>query len=198
MSDEVRNTVLFYGLTPTQEDFIMKKVSNCDFRIAGCGTDLIAMPADLLLVNPNELSQQEKESLAEFYKEIEPAEVSLILTDDCKEFERIKKVYVEKKIFDEDGQAEIILLKNLHETKKDYDFSRRLADIIRLQRDIVMNAGITTKELAILEETSERTIRRNIDTLNMAGALIEHRKIKGDNHGNAKGWFSEMAIWEVD
>ena len=41
MSDEVRNTVLFYGLTPTQEDFIMKKVSNCDFRIAGCGTDLI-------------------------------------------------------------------------------------------------------------------------------------------------------------
>lgn len=85
---------------------------------------------------------------------------------------------MEKKIFDEDGQAEIILLKNLHETKKDYDFSRRLVDIIRLQRDIVMNAGITTKEL-VLEETSERTIRRNIDTLNMAGALIEHRKIKG-------------------
>lgn len=56
-------------------------------------TDLIAMPADLLLVNPNELSQQEKESLAEFYKEIEPAEVSLILTEDCKEFEQIKKVY---------------------------------------------------------------------------------------------------------
>lgn len=197
MRDELRSTIMFYGLTPEQEDFIMKKVSNCEFKIAGCGTDLIAIPADLLLVNPDELDDYEKKALAVYYKEVEPSEVALILTKESDIFNGIKKVFVEEDIFLEHGNADIILLKNLHQTKKDYDFSRRLANIIRLQNLIIKYPGITTKELATLEEFSERTIRRNIDTINMAGALIEHRKLDNAPHGNAKGWFSTIAIWEV-
>ena len=197
MINDTCNKILFYGLSPLEEDFLMRKCASYEYRIAEDVNDLIAIPADLLVVNPNELDFDDQKLLATFYKEIEPAEVSLILTDDCSAFKDIKKVYVEKNLFGEGSDAEIVFLKNLHQTKRDYDFSRRLADIIRLQRDIVFNAGITTKELACLEEKSERTIKRNIETLNMAGAIIEHRKIDNGSHGNTKGWFSEMAIWEI-
>lgn len=100
MKKEIYNTVMSYGLASEQEDFIMKKVPGCEFKKAGCGTDLIAIPADLLIVNPNRLDEEEKTALSEYYKEIEPSEVSLILTEECEIFDNIKNVYVEKKLFE--------------------------------------------------------------------------------------------------
>jgi predicted DNA-binding transcriptional regulator YafY len=52
-------------------------------------------------------------------------------------------------------------------------------------KEIVDNPGCSTKDIARNVAISERSVKRYIDTLNVAGAIIEFR---------SKGWYCEVPI----
>jgi predicted DNA-binding transcriptional regulator YafY len=55
-------------------------------------------------------------------------------------------------------------------------------------KEIVDNPGCSTKDIARNVAISERSVKRYIDTLNVAGAIIEFR---------SKGWYCEVPIWDL-
>ena len=88
----------------------------------------------------------------------------------------------------EDNILKTTILRCLRDTAKDVDFSRRIMLSLKVMKCICNHPGISTKELALAVEISERSVKRYIDTLRMAGAMIEYVN---------KGWKCELALWDL-
>ena len=85
--------------------------------------------------------------------------------------------------FDFPDSVPLIIMKNLKETKRDVDFSRRIMYAIKIIRLIEEKPGITTKEIGIKTELSERSVKRYIRSIQAADVMIEYRN---------KGWYCDM------
>ena len=161
-------TILYYGLT----DDDMRKVEEIqlDFDLveAGCATDVMALYAELAIIDPTTIPADEVESLAEFYREIDPIDERAIIAGPAEGFEGISCVDVVPEFFDEGYDRTIAVMRRLKETKRDIDISRRITNSILILKLIGGNPGITTAELSRRTELSERTVRRYIRSLQAA------------------------------
>lgn len=187
MEDKDRHIILLYGLNVNQIGTMIREVPECDYRYAKCWQDVIAIPADLLIVNPMEVGEEGLEVLAQFYKEIEPSPEQLILSEPCDMLESIESVEYIENLFEEPYKVRTIVLRYLHKTVKDIDYSRRISLGLNIMRIICKYPKITTKEISEMTELSQRSVKRYIDTLRMAGADIEY---------DGKGWQCNIALWD--
>ncbi len=167
-------TILHYGLT----DDDMRKVEEIqlDFDLveAGCATDVMALYAELAIIDPTAFPADEVEALAEFYREVDPMNERAIITGPAEGFEGISCVDVVPEFFDEGYDRTIAVMRRLKETKRDIDISRRITNSILILKLIGGNPGITTAELSRRTELSERTVRRYIRSLQAAMILIDY------------------------
>lgn len=187
MEEKNCNRILLYGLKADEMEQVMKVLSGCEFKYATDWQDIIAIPADLIIANLKDASDECKKTVAQYYKEIEPAEVRLILVEYISELEKIKSVEYIKEFLENEKIIRVTALKCLHESKRDVDFSERISRILMVMRDICKYPGISTKELSDRFEVSERSIKRYIDTLRMSGAEIEYKN---------RGWHCVLALWD--
>ena len=187
MKEKNRHLIMMFGLAANQIELIMRELPQCDYRYAECWQDIIALSADLIILNPSELSMEEIAVLTQYYKEIEPSTERLIITEPCKEMEKIKNVEYMEALFEESYRIRTLALRCLHETVKDVDYSRKLVLSLTIMRVICKHPGITTNEISKITELSPRSVNRYIDALRMAGADIEYRE---------KGWHCKVALWD--
>lgn len=187
MEEKNCNRILLYGLKAEEMEKVMKALSSCEFIYATDWQDIIAIPADLIIANLKDTTEECKKAISQYYKEIEPAEVRLILVEYVLELDKIKSVEYIEDFLKNDEIIRVTALKCLHETKRDVDFSERISRILMVMRDICKYPGISTKELSDRFEVSERSIKRYIETLRMSGAEIEYKN---------RGWYCVLALWD--
>ncbi len=187
MEEKSRRVIMMYGLTAGQIEIMMRELTQCDYRYAECWQDVIAIPADLVIVNPTEVSLEGIDVLAQFYREIEPSAERLVLTAPCEKLEKNKNVEFIENLFERPDRIRGVALRYLHETIKDVDYSRKLVLGLTIMRAICKYPGITTKEISEMTELSIRSVKRYIDALRMAGADIDYVK---------KGWHCKIALWD--
>ena len=188
MEEKKRNEIMMYGLSADEMQMVMKASPESVFIYAEVWQDIVAIPANLVIANPEAINEEGKNALAEFYKEIEPSPESLILTNRCNVLSEINGIEINENLFLEENILRTTILRCLRENAKDVDFSRRLMISLKIMKYICNHPGISTKELALALEISERSIKRYIETLRMAGAIIIY---------DSKGWKCELALWEL-
>lgn len=185
MSD--RKRIMLFGLKDEQITALVKCFSQCDFTYARDWRDIIAFASDLVIADFSELQTEEIAVIYDYYKQIEPAPEKMIITNANQYKENIKSVIYQEDLFESERSTRTKVLGTLHDTMRDVDFSRRLVMSLNIMRTICHHPGISTKELADLEEISQRSIKRYIESLRMAGAIINYQD---------KGWHCEFAVWD--
>lgn len=181
---ELLPKIILYGLKDTEIDTIRDSGLRAEYFIFDCYTDVIAHYAELTIVNPQALDAEEKACLEDFFKQIDPTDEKVIMTAEDDAFRGISFVETISDFFDYPKSIPVILMKNLKETKRDVDFSRRIMLAIKVLYLILQNPGITTRQITEkIEGISDRSVKRYIRSLQAAGMLIEYRN---------KGWVCDM------
>lgn len=188
MEEKKKNKIMLYGLSADEMKKVMKASPESLYMYTETWQDIIAIYANLIIANPNMLSDEAQKAIAQYYKEIEPSPEKLLLTSQCKELEGIKSVEICGNMFKEDTILRTTILRCLHDTERDVDFSRRIMIALKIMRCICNHPGISTKELAQVIEMHERSIKRYIEALRTAGADIIYEK---------KGWKCNIALWDL-
>jgi hypothetical protein len=182
-----RKRIMLFGLGDKEITLLVKCLPQCDFTYAEVWIDIIAIPADLVIADFSGLDDESIEVIYDFYKQIEPSPEQIFITNSKNKEVKIKSVRYVYNLFESEQNARTMVLGALHDTSRDVDFSRRLLLALDIMKMICSNPGISTKELAKAEELSERSIKRYIDVLRMAGADIEYKD---------RGWHCNMALWD--
>lgn len=188
MEEKKRNEIMMFGLSTEEMQKVMKVSPESIYIYAEDWQDIVAVSADMVIANPDAINEEGQEVIAEFYKEIEPSPESLILTNRCNELTGIKGIEIYENLFLEENILRTTILRCFRETANDVDFSRRIMISLKVMKYICNHPGISTKELALAVEVSERSIKRYIETLRMAGADIIFEN---------KGWKCELALWDI-
>lgn len=180
--------IILFGLSEEETDIIRGCGLKIELLPVEDYRDVLAYYAALFIINPLMLDEEGRNALTEFYREIDPCDEKVILTNSDISFKGISFVEVIEDFFDFPESIPIILMRNLKKTKRDVDFSRRIMLAIKIQKTIEDYPGITTKQIAELTEQSERSIKRYIRSLQAAGIMIEYRN---------KGWICIHDIREI-
>ena len=169
--------ILTYGLEPSQVLTVENVAKKHDVTVMDSEvyTDLIAIPAVMLVINEKRMGREELDTILSFYHEIEKFSESVIILSD----QPIKRELTSKIIIYDNFEAfknrlDYHVLDCLRTEKKAKQFSKTLANSIVILKMIRSNEGISTQELAEKLELSPRTIQRYIETLRVAGEWIEY------------------------
>lgn len=172
--------LLALGLDEAQLEMVREVELAFELLDTDCYTDAIAQYADLTIINPESLTDEELEVLGNFYREIDPAGEQVIVTGSAPALEGISFVSFVPEFFDEGFNRTIAVMKRVKETQKQENFSRRLANCFRVLKLIEGNPGISTAEISRRSEIPEASVRRYIRSLQAALILIEYRN---------RGWY---------
>ena len=183
-----RPNIFINGLTEEEKTVLHRAIStkNIDITdVTGDGTDIITRASFALIINPYNIAEDELDFYVDFYKDCDGCTESVILTQNREGVkERFKdiKAVVFNDLVEMEQNLKYELLQTLHKTNKIDGFSNSLSQAIMILFAIRNKPYITTKELAIKIEKTERTVQRYIETLRCAGEWIEYDRQK-------KGWY---------
>lgn len=183
-----RSNIFINGLTEEEKAILHKAISekNIDITdVTGDGTDIITRASFALIINPYNIAEDELDFYVDFYKDCDGCTESVILTQNKEGVkERFKdiKVVAFNDLVEMEQNLKYEILQALRKTNKIDGFSNSLSQAIMVLFAIRNKPYITTKELAIKIEKTERTVQRYIETLRCAGEWIEYDRKK-------KGWY---------
>lgn len=185
------NRVITFGLSILENETIEQAVatSRCEVLSAEVATDLIAIPAYMVIVNAEALTAKDKAMLFEYYSEVGSElweTVFWIASDELPQ--EFQKMLCHYRSFEEFAlKLKYHILTAHGKMKKAKDFSDKISDCLIVLSEIRKKPGIKTKELARRLEKSERTVQRYITALQVAGEWIEYDyKLKGWRMGMEK------------
>ena len=89
MEEKKRNEIMMFGLTADEMQKVMKASPESSYIYAEHWQDIVAVYANLIIANPDAISEEGKAAIASFYKDIEPSPEYLLLTKECNEFNGI-------------------------------------------------------------------------------------------------------------
>lgn len=178
--------VITFGLTILQNEAVenVLPIKGCELYVTDVPEDLIAISASSVIINSEKLSKQKVDMLLDFYTEIgNSADETVYWIGGSELPKQLQKVIKAYSCFEElSGELKYQLLAAYRKSKKAKDFSRKMADCIKIISLVKAKPGIKTQEIAEKLEVSTRTVQRYISTLQVAGEGIEYDKSK-------KGWF---------
>ena len=174
-----------FGLSDDQLAVLKKNIPtvNCEIMDTESFTDIIAHSEIANVVIWDKLSDDDKSLLIDFYTEIAPFSETMVLIGDVdipRELRNCVAVYSSFDHFAEN--AKYILLGAHRKTKRDKEFSKTLANCLKILSLLRKKQYITTREMAEELELSKRTIQRYIETLRVAREWIEY-------DANHRGWY---------
>lgn len=190
-------TINTYGLTEKEMTFVSRNmpVKNCEvISSTSCFLDLIAVPAIALIIRLDGVEDEDLDIFWSFYAEVEVSIESIILIGEVEIPENVNKKMTVVTSFEElEPKLKYILLTAYKHTKKDYDFSKSIANALTILSMINKHPGIKTSAIAEELEISSRSVQRYIETLRIAGEFIEYDK-------QLKGWVLSTGtpvLWEL-
>lgn len=173
-----------YGLTEEQNEFVRQNVPAHDYEVMDmdCPTDLIAISVSALIIDASKLSADDFEMLVDYYTEINGCTDETVLwlgnPKPPVSLRKTLKTYADFETVRE--KLRYLLLSAHSKSKNAADYSKKLADGIKILSLIRKRPGITTQEIADLMELQPRTVQRYIAALQATGEWIEYdRTLKG-------------------
>ena len=171
-----RKTIIIYGLS-NEEKAIIENVKLKDHNIfyAKDIVDMMAIPCFMIILNPCVLSDEDKEEFIEYYSDIIDMVNEKIIITEKMDIPGLLHNKIEFKVnfFDDQEKVKFEILAAAKKRRKDFDYSRRLSDLIKVLKIIKKEPKITTKRIAEKIEVSQRTVQRYISTLRASGEPIE-------------------------
>ena len=178
--------VMTFGLTKMQNESVGKvlPIKECELYVTDVPEDLIAISASAVIINAEKLSKSNVDMMFDYYTEIGKSADETVywigVPEPPKQLQKVIRTY---SCFDElSVELKYQLLTAYRKSRKAKDFSRKMADCIKIISLVKARPGIKTQEIAERLEVSTRTVQRYISTLQVAGEGIEYDNIK-------KGWF---------
>lgn len=180
--------IFVYGLTEEQKEVLMKSLPEKEIEITDITGDAncIVEKSDFaVVINTDNITEDEFDFFVEFYRGYNDSTETIILLGSREtmknKFDSVKTVYYKDKFMLE-RNMKYDLLKAYQKTTKSDGYSEKLAMLLKILFAIRNNPYITTKELAVITERTDRTIQRYIETLRCAGEFIGYDRQK-------KGWY---------
>lgn len=178
--------VMTFGLTKMQNESVGKvlPIKECELYVTDVPEDLIAISASAVIINAEKLSKSNVDMMFDYYTEIGKSADETVywigVPEPPKQLQKVIRTY---SCFDElSVELKYQLLTAYRKSRKAKDFSRKMADCIKIISLVKARPGIKTQEIAGRLEVSTRTVQRHISTLQVAGEGIEYDNTK-------KGWF---------
>jgi len=178
--------VMTFGLTKMQNESVGKvlPIKECELYVTDVPEDLIAISASAVIINAEKLSKSNVDMMFNYYSEIGKSADETVywigVPEPPKQLQKVIRTY---SCFDElSVELKYQLLTAYRKSRKAKDFSRKMADCIKIISLVKARPGIKTQEIAERLEVSTRTVQRYISTLQVAGEGIEYDNTK-------KGWF---------
>lgn len=178
--------VMTFGLTKMQNESVGKvlPIKECELYVTDVPEDLIAISASAVIINAEKLSKSNVDVMFDYYTEIGKSADETVywigVPEPPKQLQKVIRTY---SCFDElSVELKYQLLTAYRKSRKAKDFSRKMADCIKIISLVKARPGIKTQEIAGRLEVSTRTVQRYISTLQVAGEGIEYDNTK-------KGWF---------
>ena len=178
--------VMTFGLTKMQNESVGKvlPIKECELYVTDVPEDLIAISASAVIINAEKLSKSNVDMMFDYYTEIGKSADETVywigVPEPPKQLQKVIRTY---SCFDElSVELKYQLLTAYRKSRKAKDFSRKMADCIKIISLVKARPGIKTQEIAERLEVSTRTVQRYISTLRVAGEGIEYDNTK-------KGWF---------
>ena len=175
-----------FGLTKMQNESVGKvlPIKECELYVTDVPEDLIAISASAVIINAEKLSKSNVDMMFDYYTEIGKSADETVywigVPEPPKQLQKVIRTY---SCFDElSVELKYQLLTAYRKSRKAKDFSRKMADCIKIISLVKARPGIKTQEIAERLEVSTRTVQRYISTLQVAGEGIEYDNTK-------KGWF---------
>lgn len=173
-----KQRILTFGLTEEQNGLVQKCVPTRDYEVfdTDCPTDLIAIPSPALIIHAAKMDDENIEMIFDFYSEVNGCtDETVIWLGEPKPPVKLRKTL---KCYDSFADIEenlkYILLSAHSKRKKTAEYSKKLADGIKILSLIRKYPGIKTQELAEKLELKSRTVQRYIAALQATGEWIEY------------------------
>lgn len=183
--------IFIYGLTDKEESILKRSLpkANIDVTdITDTATDIVSRSSFALVINTDNISCEELQVFADFYRDAYDSKEIIIFIRgkkcDLDQFKKVKAIVYDD-LFEMEQNLKYELLKAYQKTSKSNGYSDKLAMLIKILFAIRNKPYITTKELGAKIERTDRTVQRYIETLRCAGEFIGYDKQK-------KGWYLMM------
>lgn len=178
------NRIITYGLTDEQNKIVRQAFPKKDYELldADVFTDVIAVYASAIIVNTDELTCDDYDTLVLYLLEVgDCTDTTTIWLGRTKPPKSLKTVKYHSNFEEIEENLKYILLAAHSKSKKAADYSKKLAAGIMVLSLIRRYPGITTKEISKKTEIKERTVQRYIAALQATGEWIMYDY-------NIKGW----------
>lgn len=183
--------VLTFGLSEEQNRLVETVLPSKTYELLSVNntTDLIAIPASVLVINAEILNVDDRNMICDFYAEIDNCtDETLFWIGNFEQPSNLRRNFKCYENFDEFAvNMKYHLLTALRKSRETKAFSNKLGDSIKILSLIRSCPGIKTREIAEQVELSIRTVQRRINTLQNAGEWIEYDSIK-------RGWQLQNGI----
>ena len=177
--------VITYRLTNDQNATVKSALPSREYElyVADVASDVIAISGGAVIINADNSDFEDIELFIDYFAEIQKGINQTIIwigeSKLPKEVNRLVKSY--SAFEDVVGELKYILLSAFKTSKRNNDFSKKMADCLMILSFIRSNPGIRTQELSQKLEIPQRAVQRYISTLQAAGEWIEYDTAK-------RGW----------
>lgn len=183
--------VITYRLTKEQNTSVKSALPSREYElyVADVASDVITISGGAVIINADKSDSEDVELFIDYLSEVQKGINQTIIwiskSKPPKEVERLVKFYNEFE--GAAGELKYILLSAFKTSKRINDFSKKMADCLRILSFIRSNPGIRTQELSQKLEIPQRAVQRYISTLQASGEWIEYDTAK-------RGWKLQYGV----
>ena len=180
-----QQNIIVYGFGKQEINIINKSLptQKCQIIDTDFYTDLIAVPCFAQIINSKSLKENELDVVLDYYSQIGDFSETVIFIGEIdfpKNMDRKFIVYNDFGEFSKNIKYSLLGAYGKH--KKSSDYSEKIANSLKILNTIRNKKCVTTNELTLELELSNRTVQRYIQTLRVAGEWINY-------DFKLKGWF---------
>jgi biotin operon repressor len=181
--------LIYYDLSQEQigilSDCLQKNTMLHD--ATACATDIIAIPALGVVINPTAMPKRDLEMILEYYKAVDwhPSEL-VIFTKKVVVPKTAKIMYLDDSNFNF-GKVQTLLSQASARQKRNAGYHARIALCLLVLKTIRNRPGMSTKSIAEECGVSEKSVLRYIETLRVSGEWIDY------DH-QSRGWKLQPGI----
>lgn len=169
--------IITYGITDEQNEIVRQAFPKKDYELLDTDvfTDVIAIYASAIIVNTEELTCDDYDTLVLYLSEVgDCTDTTTIWLGRTKPPKGLKSVKYYTNFEEVKDNMKYILLAAHSKSQKNADYSKKLAEGLMVLSLIRKHPGITTNEISEKTDIKVRNVQRYIAALQATGEWIEY------------------------
>jgi len=168
--------LIYYDLPQEQIDVLSGCLPENSMlhNATGCATDIIAIPALGVVINPTAMPKRDLGMILDYYKEVGWHLSELVIfTKKVAVPKTAKIMYLDDDDFNA-GKVQALLSQASARKKRNAGYHARIALCLLVLKTVRNKPGISTKSIAEECDVSEKSVLRYIETLRVSGEWIDY------------------------